>query len=82
MTTIAGHQYRFGRCILGSEDNPCGRLRHDVNSLAREAIARGVTLADEEGIAHFGKLTTNEWNEIVADIAAEDKAYDMAMSSL
>jgi hypothetical protein len=82
MPTIAGHEYRFNRCILGSEDNPCGRLRHDVNSLAREAISRGVTLVDQEGVAHFGRLTRTEWDQIVEDIAAEDKAYDMAMSSL
>ena len=82
MSTIAGHEYRFGRCIRGDEDNPCGRLRHDVNSLAREAIARGATLVDQDGVAHFGKLTHNEWSQIVEDIATEDKAYEMAMSSL
>jgi hypothetical protein len=53
-----------------------------VNSLAREAIARGETLVDKEMVAHFGRCTLNEWNQIVEDIAAEDKAYEMAMGSL
>jgi hypothetical protein len=53
-----------------------------VNSLAREAISRGATLVDQEGVAHFGKLTLNEWCQIIEDIAAEDRAYEMAMSSL
>jgi hypothetical protein len=82
VATIAGHEYRFGRCIIGSESNPCSRLRHDVNSLAREAIRRGETLVDQEGVAHFGKCTNTEWSQIIDDIAAEDKAYEMAMGSL
>ena len=82
MPMIAGHQYRFGRCVLGNEGNPCARLRHDVNSLARDAIARGTTLLDQDGVAHFGRLTAREWSEIVDDITAEDKAYEMAMGSL
>ena len=69
--TIAGHTYKFGRC-------ECGRMRSDVNSAAREAIARGVTLVDENGIAHVGRCTANEWNEIVSDVIAQNRAIEMA----
>ena len=70
--TIAGHSYSWGRCA-------CGRLRADVNSLVREAIARGVTLVNETGIAHTGSCTSSEWDEIVRDIASEDTAIVNAM---
>jgi len=69
--TIAGHTYHFGRC-------ECGRMRSDVNSAAREAIARGVTLVDEPGIAHVGRCTANEWEEIKRDLEAQTKSIEMA----
>ena len=73
--TIAGHTYVWGRC-------ECGRWQSDVNSAAREAIARGVTLVNEGGIAHTGSCTQTEWDEIKRDIEAEDARYAMAMGSL
>ncbi len=69
--SIAGHTYNFGRC-------QCGRMRSDVNSAAREAIARGVTLVNETGIAHQGSLTQSEWDEIKLDLAAQTKAIELA----
>jgi hypothetical protein len=69
--TIAGHTYRFGRC-------ECGRHRSDVNSAAREAISRGVTLVNETGIAHQGSCTETEWQEIKFDLEAQNKAIDLA----
>ena len=69
--TIAGHTYMFGRC-------QCGRMRSDVNSAAREAIARGVTLVNETGIAHQGSCTSSEWDEIKRDLEAQNKAIELA----
>ncbi len=69
--TIAGHTYTFGRC-------ECGRWRSDVNSAAREAIARGATLVNEMGIAHQGGCTASEWDEIKLDLQAQNKAIELA----
>ena len=69
--TIAGHTYTLGRCA-------CGRMRSDINSAAREAIARGATLVDELGIAHMGRCTAHEWEEIKRDLEAQSKAIEMA----
>jgi len=69
--TIAGHSYTLGRCA-------CGRMRSDVNSAAREALAEGRTLVDESGIAHMGRCTQHEWDEIKRDLEAQYKAIEMA----
>lgn len=73
--TIAGHTYVFGRC-------ECGRWRADINGAAREAIAYGGTLIEQDGIAHFGKCTAHEWGQIVEDVTVDAKAYQMGMGSL
>jgi hypothetical protein len=69
--SIAGHSYTFGRC-------ECGRWRSDVNSAAREAIARGATLVDEPSVAHVGRCTQSEWDEILRDLEAQTKAIELA----
>ena len=75
MSTIAGHTCNFGYC-------ECGRKRSDINSAAREAIAAGRTLLNEEHIAHVGRVVEREWQEIIDDIEAEDRAFANAMASL
>jgi hypothetical protein len=70
--SIAGHTYNFGRC-------ECGRWRSDVNSAAREAIARGATLVDEPSVAHVGRCTQSEWEEIKLDLEAQTRSIELAM---
>ncbi len=71
--TIAGHTYVFGRC-------ECGRHRADINGAAREAIAYGGTLIEQDAIAHFGKCTAHEWAQILEDVETDAKALERAMA--
>ena len=73
--TSAGHTYVFGRC-------DCFRHRADVNGAAREAIAQGTTLIDQDGIAHFGKCSAHEWAQILEDVETDAKAYELGMTGV
>ncbi len=70
--TVAGHTFVLGLC-------GCGRWQADLHSAAREAIARGRTLINEDGIAHVGKCGEHEWPQIIEDMKASDLALERAM---
>lgn len=73
--TIAGHTWYLGRCM-------CGRMRSDLYSEVRYAMAAGKTLAQEDGIAHVGKCTAKEWTELYEAVLAEDIALQRSMASV
>lgn len=73
--TIAGHTWYLGRCA-------CGRIRSDLYSLVRDTMRQGKTLKDEEHVAHVGRCTTKEWEELYEAVLAEDIALQRSMASV
>lgn len=75
MPTIAGHSFERGRCA-------CGRTEADICSIVHEFRSDNKTAVDENGIAHVGRVTSNEWNEMCNFVDERDKAYDAAFAQV
>ena len=64
----AGHEFwPSGACLM------CGRRWVDIRNCTRADV-------DAVGIAHYGKLTANEADQIERKRAEEDKAVEAAMA--
>ena len=66
VVVIAGHQFIYGRC-------DCGLAWLDIRNTRQSDVG-------EEGIAHRGRLTEHEYEEIEAVRAEEDGRIANAMN--
>lgn len=75
MDTIAGHSFVDGRCA-------CGRTKYDLRSIVYECRSQNTTPIESMDIAHHGRLTTNEWQQMCDMVDEENKVFDAAFAQV